>query len=136
MVFRKRRKENKEPIKITLRNKIILSKESTQFLGMTLDNRLNCDVHINKLRAKAKGAFNTIKVVAGKKWGRDRKTLKNCTVQYVGYITQLLQEAYGSVPKKTKTKIYGKIGDELDTATPMVGKQNNILLWRSKTHSE
>ena len=50
---------------------------------MTLDSRLNWEEHINKLRAKAKRALNTIKVVAGKKWGGDRKTLKNCTVQYV-----------------------------------------------------
>ena len=32
--------------------------------------------HINKLRAKAKRALNTIKVVAGKKWGEDQKTFK------------------------------------------------------------
>ena len=41
MVFRKRRKRNKEPIEIMLRNKIISLKESTHFLGMTLDSRLN-----------------------------------------------------------------------------------------------
>ena len=49
-----------------LRNKIIPSKESTLFLGMTLDNRLNWEEHINTLRAKAKRPLNTIKVVAGK----------------------------------------------------------------------
>ena len=66
-----------------LRNKIIPSKESTKFLGMTLDSRLSVEEHINKLKAKAKRALNTIKVVAGKKWGLDWKTQKNCTVQYV-----------------------------------------------------
>ena len=39
---------------------------------------------LNKLRTRAKRALNTIKVVAGKKWGGDRKTLKKCTVQYIG----------------------------------------------------
>ena len=48
-----------------------------------LDNRLNWEEYINKLRVKAKRALNTIKVVTGKKWGRDQKTLKNYTVQYV-----------------------------------------------------
>ena len=43
---------------------------------MTQDNRLNGEEHINKLKAKAKRALNTIRVVAEKKEGRDRKTLK------------------------------------------------------------
>ena len=43
---------------------------------MTLDCRLNWDEHINKLRAKAKKALNTMKVVIGKKWGRVQESLK------------------------------------------------------------
>ena len=64
IIFRKR---NEEPIEIMQRNKIILSKESTNFVGMTLDSRLNWGEHINKLRTKVKRALNTIKVVAEKK---------------------------------------------------------------------
>ena len=63
------RKKNEELIDIVLRNIIIPFKDSTQFLGITLDSRLNWEEHINKLRAKAKIALKT----------------KN-------YITQLLQE--------------------------------------------
>ena len=47
---------------------------------MTLDSRLKWEEHINKLRAKAKRALNTIKVVAGKKWGGDQKTLFKKTI--------------------------------------------------------
>ena len=54
-----------------LRNKIIPSKESNQFLRMTLDSRLNWEEHIKKLRAKAKRALNAIKMVVGKKRGGD-----------------------------------------------------------------
>ena len=43
---------------------------------MTLDSRLNWEEHINKLKAKAKRALNTMKAIAGKKLGGDRKTLK------------------------------------------------------------
>ena len=46
MIFRKR---NEEPIEIVLGNKVKLSIESTQFLRMRLDIRLNWDEHINKL---------------------------------------------------------------------------------------
>ena len=49
-----------------LRNEIIPSKEGTQFLGMKPDSRLNWEEHIKKLKAKAKRALNTIRVVAGK----------------------------------------------------------------------
>ena len=70
MTFRKR---NEEPIEIKLRNQILPSKESTQFLGMKRDSRLNCEEHINEVRAKAKRALYIIKVVAEKREGRDRK---------------------------------------------------------------
>ena len=50
-------------------------KEITQFLGMTLDSRLNWEEYINKLSAKAKRTLSTIKI-AEKKWAGDRKTLK------------------------------------------------------------
>ena len=70
MTFRKRNEE------LILRNKIISSKESTPFLGMTLDSRLNWEEQINKLRAKTKRTLNTIREVAGKNWGGDQKTKK------------------------------------------------------------
>ena len=41
MLFRNRSKRNEEPLEIMLRNENIPSKGSTQFLGMTLDSRLN-----------------------------------------------------------------------------------------------
>ena len=72
MVFKKRRKRNNEPIEITLRNKIIPNKENTQFLGMTLDSRLKWEEHVDRVRAKAKIALNTIKVVAGSRQKRRR----------------------------------------------------------------
>ena len=74
--IKKRRKRNEEPMEIMLKNKIKPSKESTHFLGMRIDSRLNWEEHINKSRAKAKRALNTIKVVAGKKWEGDWKNLK------------------------------------------------------------
>ena len=82
MIFKKKRKRNKEPVEIMLKKRIILSKENTQFLGMTLDSRLNLKEHINKLRAEQKN----IKYYKGGsriKWGGYQKTLKSCTVQYV-----------------------------------------------------
>ena len=52
-------------------------RESTKFLEMTLDSRLNWEEHIGRIRPKAKRAINTIKVAACKKWEGDWKTLKS-----------------------------------------------------------
>ena len=49
------------------------NQENTQFLGMAQKSRLNLEEHINRVRAKA---LNTIKLVAGIKWGGDQKILK------------------------------------------------------------
>ena len=73
MTFRKRRKREEEPIEITPRNQIIPYRESTQFLGMTLDSRLNWD---EQDKSQSKIALNIIKIVAGKKLKAHRKTLR------------------------------------------------------------
>ena len=70
--------------------------KSTQLLEMTLESRLNWEEHIDKVRVKAKKALNSIKVVAGKQWGVDRRTLKNCTAicrLKVNYGSQLYSTA-------------------------------------------
>ena len=54
IVFRKRRRRIKEPMKITLKTKVIPYKESTQFLRLTLNSRLNCEERVDRVRAKAK----------------------------------------------------------------------------------
>ena len=50
---------------------MLLSKlaQSTQFLGMTLDNRLNWEEH-NNLKTKAKRALNTMKGKNGEDIGK------------------------------------------------------------------
>ena len=80
-----------------LRVKTIPFKESTQFLGMTLDCRLNWE---EQIESQSKNSIKCYKDSSRKKWEGDWKTLKNCTVQYVEYsrtmadnfITQFLQE--------------------------------------------
>ena len=63
------RKKKEKPIENMLKNKIIPSKESTQFLRITQDSRFNWKEHFNKFRAEAKRALNTIKIVTkSKKW--------------------------------------------------------------------
>ena len=54
MVFKKRRKRNKESVKITLKSQIVLNKKSTQFLGSTLDSRPYWEELIERVRANTK----------------------------------------------------------------------------------
>ena len=46
MIFRKR---NEEPLETALKNQIIIYKECTQFLGRTIDRRLNWNEHIDRV---------------------------------------------------------------------------------------
>ena len=66
MTFRKR---NEEPIEIMLRNKIVPSKESTQFLRMTLDIRLNWQEH-KQIKSQSKESSKYYKSGSRKEMGR------------------------------------------------------------------
>ena len=61
-------------MEITLRNQMIPYKESNQFLGIAIKSRLNWEVHIDRVRARAnaKRAFYTIHLVAGKRCSGDQ----------------------------------------------------------------
>ena len=80
MVFRKKRKRNEEPLEIMLRNEIILSKESTQFLGVILDSRLNWEEHIKKIKSQSKETIKYYKGCSRREMGRRSENLKK-TVQ-------------------------------------------------------
>ena len=59
-------KRNEESLEITLKTQTIPYKDTTQFLGMNLESKLNWEEHIVRVRAKTKKALNLIKVVACK----------------------------------------------------------------------
>ena len=80
MTFRKRRKRNEEHLEIKLRDETIPFKESTRFLGMTLDSRLNWEEYINNLKAKAKRSLNTMKAIAGKNGVGQENSKKSYTI--------------------------------------------------------
>ena len=101
MIFRKRRKRNKDPMEIKLRNQFIPYKVSTLFLVITLDTRLNWEEHINKVKA-----LNTTKVIAEKKWEGNRITLKRLYSACNMYIKdELLFQLYSTAsPERLKIR--------------------------------
>ena len=70
-----KRKKGAEP-QLTLENQHIQSKDSTLYLGIVLDKRLNWRNHVDHLRARCIPAINLIKHLSHLNWGADRKTLK------------------------------------------------------------
>ena len=71
--FEKRKKG--EP-QLTLNCSRVQVRESTHYLGPTIDKRLNWRDHVDHLRAKCASSVNLIKHVSHLSWGPDRKTLQ------------------------------------------------------------
>ena len=99
MKFRKRNEE----IEIMLSNKIIPCKESIQFLGITLDSRLNWEEHINNMRAKAKRAY---KNGNREKMGRRTKREWENNTSMLQYITPRIKEWKSSHNSCRQHKVY------------------------------
>ena len=76
MTFKKRFRNTDTETTIMLKNKAIRTTSKTTYLGLIMDKHLNWSDHIKNLKTKAKQALNIFKVVAGYKWGADRRTLQ------------------------------------------------------------
>ena len=70
-----KRKKGDEP-QLTLHGSRIQVRESTRYLGLIIDKRLNWKNHVDHLRAKCTSSVNLIKHVSHLSWGADRKTLQ------------------------------------------------------------
>ena len=70
-----KRKRGGEP-HLQLQAGRIQVRESTQYLGLILDKRLNWRDHVDHLRAKCTSPVNLIKHLSHLLWGADRKTLQ------------------------------------------------------------
>ena len=96
--FEKRRKGG-EP-QLTLQGNPIQLRESTPYLGLILDKRLNWRDHVDHLRAKCTSPVNLIKHLSHLSWGADRKSLQ---LLYVALVKSKLD--YGA-------QVYGTSGSE------------------------
>ena len=69
-----RRKPERQP-NIMIRHVALPVEETTKFLGLWWDSKLNFGKHITELKKQSKEAINLLRVVAHTKWGGDRDTL-------------------------------------------------------------
>ena len=70
-----KRKKGEEP-QLTLHGSRIQVSESTRYLGVIIDKRLNWKDHVDHLRAKCTSSVNLIKHVFHLSWGAHRKMLQ------------------------------------------------------------
>ena len=73
-----KRKKGEEP-RLTLHGSRIQVKESTRYLGLIIDKRLNWKDHVDRLRAKCTSSVNLIKQVSHLSWGMTEKRYNDCT---------------------------------------------------------
>ena len=70
-----KRKIGEEP-QLTLHGSRIQVRESTRYLSLIINKRLNWKDHVDHLRAKCTSSINLIKHVSHLSWGADRRTLQ------------------------------------------------------------
>ena len=75
MIFSQTKAKTEDQLKLKLYNTQITKVESTKFLGIILDQRLNFNKHIEYIKSKAQGRVNIIKILSHKKWKLSCNTL-------------------------------------------------------------
>ena len=90
-----KRKKGEEP-QLTLHGSRIQVRESTCYLGLIIDKRLNWKDHVNHLKAKCTSSVNLIKHVSHLSWGVDRKTLQRLYTTLVQSKLDYGAQVYGA----------------------------------------
>ena len=90
-----KRKKGEEP-QLTLHGSRIQVRESTRYLSLIIDKRLNWKDHVDHLRAKCTSSVNLIKHVSHLSWGADRKTLQQLYTTLVQSKLNYGAQVYGA----------------------------------------
>ena len=99
-----KRKKGDEPT-LSMYNKRIRVCESTHYLGLVVDKRLNWRSHIEHLRAKCIPAVNLLKHLSHLSWGADRHSLVHLYTALVKSKIDYGAQVYGM----PETKIFSRL---------------------------
>jgi len=91
MIITKKRPKNRRNIKIFLNNKILKQADTINYLGITIDRRLNFNHHIDKIMGKSIKIVHAISRSAKNNWGLRHDVLR---IIYTGVILPIL--SYGA----------------------------------------
>ena len=92
--FEKRKKG--EEAQLTLQGSRVQVRESTRYLGLIIDKRLDWKDYVDHLRAKCTSSVNLIKHVSHLSWGADRKTLQRLYTTLVQSKLDYGAQVYGA----------------------------------------
>ena len=99
-----KRKKGEEPM-LTLYNKNIKVSESTHYLGLVVDKRLNWRNHIEYLRARCIPAVNLLKHLSHLSWGADRQSLLHLYTALVKSKLDYGAQVYGNPDTKITNRL-------------------------------
>ena len=99
-----KRKKGGEP-NLQLQTGQIQVRESTQYLGLIVDKRLNWRDHVDHLRAKCTSPVNLIKHLSHLSWGSDRKTLQRLYTALVRSKLDYGAQVYGATRSSALSRL-------------------------------
>ena len=73
---------------ITLNGKQLQKEDNPTYLGITFDERLTLNEHMDKIKHKAKSRLRLVKRLASTSWGADKNTLRQL---YLGYVRSTME---------------------------------------------
>ncbi|KAG5860954.1 hypothetical protein JTB14_033349 [Gonioctena quinquepunctata] len=113
-----------KPPPLKLNNENLKFETSISFLGMTLDQKLNWNAHIENLISSCYRRLNLLRTLANREWGSDRQTL---LMMYRTLIRSKLD--YGSTAYASATNSSLKRLDTIQNSALRIdlGKQKKTL---------
>ncbi|GFR65647.1 retrovirus-related Pol polyprotein from type-1 retrotransposable element R1 4 [Elysia marginata] len=103
--------------------------EFPTFLGVTFDRQLTFRQHVGRIKQKAAKRINTLRCLAGKSWGSEKKDLR---LVYLTYIRSAISYAYNvwypCVSKENREKLEVTQRDAARTRTGCTKNTNSKLL--------
>lgn len=108
VIFRKKRmrKPKTKPI-LVLNNQTIPEKKYHKCLGVTFDETLKFDEHVEEIKAACQQRIQILRAVAGRSWGADRATLiklyRATTVEKLLYAAPIVSASNSKTIKKLET---------------------------------
>ena len=130
IVFRRKRQPS-QPIKLSIKGSVIKQETSVKFLGVTFDETLSWNQHINELVGKCKKDLNILKMLSHTKWGSNKEMLlilyKSLIKSKLHYGAEAWQDTSETNIKKLKTiqsKAYRYITGSLsNTPTELIAHE-------------
>jgi len=75
VIFSKNSQIRNSNVPILINGKTIATAKSIKFLGLTFDQQLTWNEHINNVIIKSKSKINLLRSISGSRWGANKKTL-------------------------------------------------------------